>query len=104
MHFLLFYDLADDYLARRSEFRVEHLALAWQAQERGELVLAGAMAEPVDQSMLLFEGATAAAAEAFVAADPYVRHGLVKAWRIRPWTTVVGEQATAPLRSVTSAG
>jgi hypothetical protein len=28
--------------------------------------------------------------ERFVAADPYVRERLVTAWRIRPWTVVVG--------------
>ena len=29
-------------------------------------------------------------AKAFAAADPYVRHGVVKQWRVRPWTTVIG--------------
>ena len=37
MHFLLIYDTAPDYLQRRAEFRSAHLALAWQAAERGEL-------------------------------------------------------------------
>ena len=36
-HYLLIYDLAPDYMERRPEFRKEHLALAWQASERGEL-------------------------------------------------------------------
>lgn len=48
MHYLLFYDYAPDYLERRAQFREEHLALAWEAQARGELVLAGALAEPAD--------------------------------------------------------
>ncbi len=30
MHYLLIYDLAPDYLARRPEFRAEHLTLAWK--------------------------------------------------------------------------
>jgi uncharacterized protein YciI len=98
MHFLLFYDLAPDYLERRGQYRKEHLALAWQAQERGDLVLAGPMADPADQSILLFQGDSAEAAKAFALADPYVQHGLVTAWRIRSWTTVVGEQATTPVR------
>jgi uncharacterized protein YciI len=98
MHFLLSYDLATDYLERRPQFRVEHLALAWQAQERGELVLAGALADPADQALLLFQGESAEAAEAFALADPYVQNGLVTAWRIRPWTTVVGAQASTPVR------
>jgi uncharacterized protein YciI len=97
-HFLLTYELADDFLERRSEWRAEHLALAWAAVERGELILGGALAAPTDQAMLLFEGETGDAAEAFVHADPYVTHGLVRAWRLRPWTTVVGEMAAEPVR------
>jgi len=98
MHFLLFYDLADDYLVRRTEFRAAHLELAWQAKERGELVLAGPLAEPVDQAILLFQGDSAEAAERFARQDPYVRHGLVTDWRVRQWSTVVGDQATIPTR------
>lgn len=98
MHYLLSYELADDYLARRGAYRDEHLRLAWAAQARGELVLGGALAEPVDTAVLLFSGETDRAAQAFVAADPYVRAGLVRAWLIRPWTTVVGDLATTPVR------
>jgi uncharacterized protein YciI len=98
MHFLLFYDLDADYLERRPQYRAEHLALAWQAQERGELALAGPLADPIDQAILLFQGDSPEAAQAFALADPYVRHGLVTAWRVRSWTTVVGEQATTPVR------
>jgi uncharacterized protein YciI len=98
VHYLLIYDVADDYLERRAAFRAEHLALAWAAHERGELLLGGALADPVDGAVLLFTGDSPAAAEAFVAADPYVRNGLVKRWRVRPWTTVVGTGAASPVR------
>jgi uncharacterized protein YciI len=98
MHYLLMYEAAPDYLERRSAFRAEHLALAWQAHGRGELVLAGALAEPVDGAVFLFQGPSPAAAEAFAAADPYVKNGLVKSWRVRPWTTVVGDDAATPIR------
>jgi hypothetical protein len=47
--------------------------------------------------VILFQGDSPAAAEAFVAADPYVRNGLVTRWRIRPWTTVVGSGAEVKL-------
>ena len=99
MHYLLFYDVAPDYLKRRGEFRAEHLALAWKACERGELILGGALADPVDSAVLLFQGDSPDIAERFVAADPYVKNGLVTRWRVRPWTTVVGETATSPVRS-----
>lgn len=98
MHFLLFYDLAPDYLERRPIFRGAHLALAWQAHARGELVLAGPLAEPADRAVLLFQGDSPAPAEAFALADPYVRNGLVKAWHVRPWTTVAGNDAATPIR------
>ena len=98
MHFLLTYDLAPDYLERRGEFRNDHLKLAWAAQERGEILIAGALAEPADTALLVFTGDTPEAAERFAKADPYVTNGLVKNWRVRPWTTVVGRDAANPVR------
>lgn len=97
MHYLLFYDLTDDYLERRPAFRDAHIALARQAVAGGELVLAGALARPADAAILLFRGTSPAAAEAFAAHDPYVMNGLVKTWRVREWTTVLGALAEAPL-------
>ena len=98
MHYLLFYEVSDDYLERRGEFRGVHLALAWEAHERGELILGGALGDPVDTSLLLFQGQSAAVAERFAEADPYVKNGLVKRWRVRPWTTVIGALADNPVR------
>lgn len=98
MHYLLSYDYTDDYLARRGEFRSAHLGLAWQAVERGELLLGGAVGDPADSALLVFQCDDAALIEAFVQADPYYRNGLVRSYQIRPWTTVVGEGATTPVR------
>lgn len=97
MHYLLFYDVVRDYVERRAAFRTEHLQLAREAHARGELVLGGALDEPVDGAVLLFVGDSPAAAEAFAARDPYVRNGLVTRWRVRPWKTVVGTNAAAPV-------
>ena len=98
VHFLLTYDLAHDYLERRGEFRDAHLALAWEAQERGELILAGAMAEPADKAVLVFDCETAELVQLFAARDPYVLNGLVRAFHVRQWNTVVGDLATNPVR------
>lgn len=98
MHFLLLYDLVPDYLERRGEFRDAHLALAWQSHRRGEMVLGGALTDPTDQAVLLFEGESPEVAESFARADPYVKNGLVSRWRVRGWTTVVGETAATPVR------
>jgi uncharacterized protein YciI len=97
MHYLLFYEVSPDYVARRAAYRDEHLALAWKAHGHGELVLAGALADPVDGAVLLFSGDSPEVAEAFARADPYVRNGLVKSWRVRPWNTVVGSAAASPV-------
>ena len=91
MHYLLMYDTAPDYLERRGTFRSQHLGLAREAHARGELVLGGALANPVDGAILLFKGDSPKVAEDFATADPYVKNGLIKSWRVREWTTVVGD-------------
>jgi len=95
-HFLLTYTLAPDYLERRPQFRAEHLALAQSAAGRGELLLGGAL-DPPEEAMLLFAGEEASAAEAFARSDPYVLAGIVSAWQVREWVTVVGETAARPV-------
>ena len=97
MHYLLFYDVVDNYAERRMPVRKDHLAHARAAAGRGELVLAGALANPVDGTVLLFKGDSPAAADAFARADPYVTNGLVTAWRVREWTTVIGDDAEVAL-------
>ncbi|MCZ2839325.1 YciI-like protein [Modestobacter sp. VKM Ac-2985] len=89
MHLLLEYTLAEDYLERRAALRADHLALAQEAHDRGELLLAGALPDPFDRAVLVWT-APQEAVERFVAADPYVVHGLVTGWTIRPWNVVVG--------------
>jgi len=97
MHYLLFYDVVDNYDERRTPFRADHLAHARKAVANGDLVLGGAFANPIDGTMLLFKGSSPAAAEAFANSDPYVVNGLVTKWRVREWTTVVGDLAEHPL-------
>lgn len=98
MHYLLCYDLAPDYLERRAEFRDVHLKLAWEAQQRGEIVIAGALSDPADMAVLMFQGDSPEVAERFAKADPYVTHGLVRGYRVRQWNTVVGADASTPVR------
>ena len=97
MHYLLFYDVVSDYEARRVAFRTVHLAHATQAVARGELLLGGALADPVDGAVLLFSGTGPEVAERFAQEDPYVRNGLVTRWRVRQWTTVIGPGAASPV-------
>jgi len=96
MHYILFYDVVDEYVTKRTQFRELHLNYARASYDRGELVLGGALADPVDGAVLVFRGATEQVAERFARTDPYVLNGLVKQWRIRKWTTVIGDEATTP--------
>jgi uncharacterized protein len=98
VHYLLMYELAPDYLERRAEFRTEHLKLAWEAQARGDMVLAGALGDPADTALLLFSSDSPEPAERFAATDPYVTQGLVARWRVRQWNTVVGAAAFTPVK------
>jgi uncharacterized protein YciI len=93
MYWLLLYDLADDYLDRRPPLRDEHLGLARAAHERGELAMAGALADPADRAVLVFKGDDASVAETFAANDPYVKNDLVKSWTVRNWTVVIGAES-----------
>lgn len=103
MHYLLFYEVADDYVEKRAQFRDAHLATAWKAKDRGELVLAGALANPVDGAVLLFKGDSPEVAEKFALADPYVMNGVIRRWHVREWTTVVGDLAALPKRPASTA-
>jgi hypothetical protein len=91
-YFALFYDVVDNFVERRSPFRREHLKLADEANRRGELVLAGALAEPADGALIIFRGDDSSVASSFAQNDPYVQNGLVKHWEVRPWTVVVGRE------------
>ena len=90
MHWLLLYDYVDDMAERRAPFRDEHLALAGEAQAAGTLLAAGALVEPLDGAVLVFQADDPSDAEGFARNDPYVREGLVTSWQVRQWTVVVG--------------
>jgi uncharacterized protein len=89
-YFALIYEVVEEYIARRAPYREEHLRLAQEAHRRGEILLAGAFSDPADRALLIFRTPDRSAVEAFVSNDPYVRHGLVKRWEVRPWTVVIG--------------
>ena len=94
MHYLVIYDVVDDYVEARKPHRAAHFEHARRAFETGQLVLAGALADPADQAMFVFRDSEPA--KEFAENDPYVKAGLVKQWRVRTWTTVLGDGATPP--------
>lgn len=96
MHFLLIYEVVSDYVEKRTPYRKEHLSLVQKGFDAGDIVLAGALADPADGSVLVFRGTGPEAAERFAQNDPYVANGLVTSWRVRKWNTVVGDGAAPP--------
>ncbi len=95
-YYALFYDVVEDFVARRTMYRGEHLELVRAAHQRGELLLAGALAEPADRALLIFRVADKRTVEDFAKSDPYVTSGLVTRWEVRPWTVVAGGEEDAP--------
>jgi uncharacterized protein YciI len=89
-YFTLTYDVVDDFATKRMPFRPAHLKEVREAHARGELIMAGALAEPAG-ALLVFRAADRAVPEKFAKADPYVKEGLVRSWQVRPWTVVVGQ-------------
>jgi len=98
--FALTYDVVPNFAERRMAVRDSHLRQIREAHERGLLVLAGAVGDPPNGALLVFHAETAAPAEDFARADPYVREGLVTAWQVRPWNVVVGADLVGPPRAL----
>jgi uncharacterized protein YciI len=91
MFYILFYKSVDNYFARRAEFRDAHLNYADDYVKRGELILGGALEEPVDSAVLVFKGESISIVEEFAKNDPYVINGLIVEWIVRPWNVAVGD-------------
>ena len=93
-YFAMIYYVVDGFVSRRTPFREEHLRLVGEAHRRGELLLAGAMGDPVDRALLVFRTPDRSTAENFARNDPYVINGLVTRWEVQPWTVVIGNDST----------
>jgi len=90
MYYILFYKTTDNYVERRKPFREAHLSLALDAYNKGVLIMAGALADPTDEAVLVFKGESPEVANEFAHRDPYVINGLITEWTVRPWTVVIG--------------
>ena len=95
-YFILFYETADNYVEKRAPFRAQHLELAREAYARGELLLAGALADPADRAVLVFRAPDQETVAAFARRDPYVLNGAVVRWDVRPWNVVIGQDPAEP--------
>ncbi len=90
MYYLLFYKTVDNYVEERAPYREGHLDYANAAHQRGDLVMGGALDEPADGAVIVFKSEDPSVANNFAENDPYVKHGLITEWHVRPWTVVIG--------------
>ena len=96
MHYLLIYDVGDDFIKRREEFRDEHLSLAL-AHGRHRRPAAGRGTRGADRAGVpAVPGDVAGRRTEVRGVRSYVRHGLVRRWRVKQWNTVVGNAAASP--------
>ena len=94
-YYALIYEVVDNFVELRKQFRDDHLRKAKEAHAHGDIVLAGAFAEPADRAMIIFHVDDKNKVGAFAKEDPYVVHKLVKKWEVRPWTVVIGQKDPA---------
>jgi hypothetical protein len=101
-YYALFYYVVDDFVARRAPFREEHFRHLREAHRCGELLLAGAFADPVDRALLVFRAPDCSVAEDFARNDPYVTQGLVTRWEVRSWAVIIGNEPSdaSPMGSI----
>lgn len=96
MYYALLYDYVDDMQTRREPVRPAHLEKIRAAHGAGDLVMAGAFTDPIDSALIVFQGDSPAAAEAFANGDPYNAAGLITGWRVRRWEVNFGTQRAEP--------
>ena len=88
MHHRLFYDAVENDVAARAPYRKAHLLHAMAAHPRCEIILAGALSNPADDAVIVFQRDSPQAAEDFAKNEPYVQNGINKSWRVREWGTM----------------
>jgi uncharacterized protein YciI len=87
LHVLL-YESADDVATRAPQHFDAHLTRVREFHARGELLMVGTFGDPQREgSMGIF--ATREAAEAFVAGDPFMHHGVVRRYALREWQEIL---------------
>ena len=93
MEFVVTYRAVEDLLPLARQHGPAHLARLHEFRDRGLLLMAGTLDEPVNgDAMGVFT--TREAAEEFIAGDPFVRHGVVAEWTVRPWNEVLAPWAS----------
>jgi uncharacterized protein YciI len=90
MYYILFYDVVENFLKKRQPYREAHFNHIKPYVDRGDVRLAGALADPADGAVLVFNVDDRKAIEEFAVNDPYVINGVVAKWHVREWSVVLG--------------
>jgi uncharacterized protein YciI len=88
MKYVVSYESAPDFLAKVHTYLDAHRELWRRYSAAGTLLMIGPFTDgPAGSAMGIF--ATRAAAEAFIAEDPFVVNGVVARYTIREWNEVL---------------
>jgi uncharacterized protein len=87
MKVVMFYEVAQDGMAKAQANYAAHRARLNEFHARGELLMAGPYAKPTEGAMGVFT--SRAAAEEFIQGDPFVVNGVVSKWSLRDWNEVL---------------
>lgn len=83
MRYLMSYYPSEDFMALAREHGAAHQARLRDFHERGLLLMAGPLDQPpTGEALGVFTSREGA--EEFIAGDPFVQHGVVSRWTIRP--------------------
>jgi len=92
MKYVLSYTAVDDFMPLAQANGAAHVARLHEFHDRGVLLMAGTLQEPMNgQALAIFTSREAA--EEFVSADPFVVNGVVASWDVRPWHEVLEPDA-----------
>lgn len=91
MRYVVTYDAAEDVLPKAQAQYGAHAARARDFHARGELLMIGVFEDAqADGALGIFR--TRQAAEEFIRDNPFVVHGVVRAWHIRGWHEVLDQE------------
>jgi uncharacterized protein len=89
------YDYVADALEKRRPYREAHLSLIDKQVKLGHVVLAGAIDSPPTGGLLILRNLSSNEIEQLVQQDPYVIHGVVMKYTIKPYLAVAGDSLLA---------
>lgn len=90
MYYILFYKTVEQFEEKRLPHRADHFNYIKAFVEKGALVLGGALQDPPNEAVIVFQSENPHTAQDFATNDPYVINGLITSWEVRPWNVMVG--------------